>query len=99
MPDIGQVLYFNRERVIVTLEKIRQLLSTNVKVRKSIIKLFIPMMRPKLLQLENAFLPGLMDITWTSMKIPRFFEHCSETIEQVERFIKEVLLLFLFITK
>lgn len=86
-----------------TLERIKELVAKNNKIRRAIIKLFIPLMRSKLLQLENTFLPGFTVITWTSMQIPEYFENIEVNLAQVDRFIKEVcqsknqFLLILFI--
>lgn len=73
-----------------TLERIKELVAKNNKIRRAIIKLFIPLMRSKLLQLENTFLPGFTVITWTSMQIPEYFENIEVNLAQVNRFIKEV---------
>lgn len=40
--------------------------------------------------MENAFMPGLSSITWTSMKIPEFCENVTETLNYIEMFVKEV---------
>lgn len=47
-------------------------------------------MRPKLLELENIFMPGLSTITWTSMKIPEFCQTVDNVLEKVQLFIKGV---------
>lgn len=90
IPDVGKVIFFSKEKIRYTHEKIKELLETNVRVRKSIIKLFIPMIRQKMLELEIAFQPGLSAITWTCPNIAEYFEVCEKTCQQVERFIKDV---------
>lgn len=93
IPDTGQVIYFCKDKINYAFEKIKTLVRENNEARMMINRLFLPLMKPTLLILEDSFLPGMSVITWTSSKIPEYFENIEKALTTFRRFIKEVLLL------
>lgn len=90
VPDVGQVLVFCKEKLLNSYEIIKALIERNDLIRMNIPPLFLPMMRPQLIKMENAFMPGFSTITWTSMKIPEFCEDVTKVLDYIEMFVKEV---------
>lgn len=72
-------------------EMIKMLVKKNDAIRLSINRLFLPLMRSTVLKLEEAFLPGMSIITWTSSKTAEYFDKIEEALVAFARFIKEVL--------
>lgn len=93
VPDVGQILVFCKDKILNAYEVVRQLIERNNEIRKGIPTLFIPLMRVQLIKMENAFMPGLSSITWTSMKIPQFCEDVTNVLNYIELFVKEVFYL------
>lgn len=81
---------FCKDKILNAFEVVKQLVDRDTEIRKTIPTLFIPLMRVLLIKMENAFMPGLSSITWTSMKIPEFCENVTETLNYIEMFVKEV---------
>lgn len=71
-------------------EIVKALVERNDLIRMNIPTLFLPMMRPQLIKMENVFMPGFSTITWTSMKIPQFCEDVTNVLDYIEMFVKEV---------
>lgn len=90
VPDVGQVLVFCKEKLLNSKEIVKNLIERNDSIRINIPALFLPLMRPLLLKMENVFLPGFATITWTSMKIPEFVEDVTNVLDYVDMFSKEV---------
>lgn len=90
VPDVGQVLVFCKEKLLNSYEIVKALIDRNDIIRSNIPTLFLPMMRPQLIKMENAFMPGFSTITWTSMKIPKFCEEVAAVLDYIEMFVKEV---------
>nr|CAI5817756.1 unnamed protein product [Callosobruchus analis] len=90
VPDVGQVLVFCKEKLLNSYEVVKSLVLRNDAIRIHIPTLFLPMMRPQLIKMENAFMPGFSTITWTSMKIPDFCNNVTDTLDNIEMFVKEV---------
>lgn len=93
MPDCAQILVFCKNKIQNAFEVIKSMVEMNDHLRINIPKLFIPLMRPQLLSMENVFMPGFSTITWTSMKIPEFCDEISGVLERVQVFVKDVSLL------
>lgn len=90
VPDVGQVLVFCKEKLLNSYEVVKSLIERNDAIRMNIPTLFLPMMRPQLIKMENAFMAGFATITWTSMKIPQFCEEVTNVLDYIEMFVKEV---------
>lgn len=87
---MGQILVFCKDKILHAFEVIKQLVERNNEIRRGIPSLFIPLMKPLLLKMENAFMPAMSSITWTSMKIPQFCVDVTEVLNYIEMFVKEV---------
>lgn len=59
-------------------------------VRATIPRLFAPLMRAKLQDLEHAMQPGLSTVLWTSLRSEDFIRSASRKLDELESFIKEV---------
>lgn len=81
---------FCKEKLLNSYEIVKDLIERNDAIRKNIPTLFLPMMRPQLIKMENAFMPGFSTITWTSMKIPEFCQEVTSVLDYIEMFVKEV---------
>ncbi|CAG9816206.1 unnamed protein product [Phaedon cochleariae] len=90
VPDVGQVLVFCKDKLLNSYEVVRALITRNDTIRMNIPSLFLPMMRPQLIKMENSFMPGFSTITWTSMRIPEFCEEVTNVLDYIEMFVKEV---------
>lgn len=90
VPDTAQVIYFCKDKISSAYEKISTLVKQNNVARMTINRLFLPLMKPTMLILENAFMPGMSVITWTSSKIPDYFDNIEKALDIFKRFIKEV---------
>lgn len=90
VPDVGQVLVFCKEKLLNSYEIVKDLIERNDAIRKNIPTLFLPMMRPQLIKMENVFMPGFSTMTWTSMKIPEFCQEVTNVLDYIEMFVKEV---------
>ncbi|KAG5868053.1 hypothetical protein JTB14_022256 [Gonioctena quinquepunctata] len=90
VPDVGQVLVFCKEKLLNSYEVVKALVQRNDTIRSNIPTLFLPMMRPQLLKMENAFMEGFSTITWTSMRIPEFCTEVTSVLDYIEMFVKEV---------
>ncbi|EEB13574.1 ciliary dynein heavy chain, putative [Pediculus humanus corporis] len=62
-----------------------------VEYMRSVPRLFLPLMRPLLYDLELAFNPGMADITWVSSEISNFCEQVETKLIKVGCFIKELV--------
>ena len=58
-------------------------------------KLYLPLLRAQLVKLDSAFQPGLSIITWTSLEIPAYCDNIERILDEVDLFVKEVLLFIL----
>ncbi|KAB0798200.1 hypothetical protein PPYR_09193 [Photinus pyralis] len=90
IPDVAQILVFSKDKILHSFEVVKQLVDRNEKMKKNLLKLFLPLLRSQLLKMQNVFLPGLATITWTSMMIPEFCKDVSDTLVTVQMFVKEV---------
>lgn len=90
VPDVAQILVFCKDKLLQSYELIKCLIIRNDTIRADIPKLFVPLMRPLLISMENVFMPGFSAITWTSMKIPQFVDDISKCLDAIEMFVKEV---------
>ncbi|PSN47670.1 Dynein heavy chain 8 [Blattella germanica] len=89
-PDVAQIVAFSKKKIFSVFESVKGLVETNDNLRTTIPKLFIPMMKILLSQLDHIFQPGLSTITWTSLEIPEFCEKLEDMMTHVQDFIKEI---------
>ncbi|KAJ9594442.1 hypothetical protein L9F63_014127 [Diploptera punctata] len=89
-PDIAQMITFSKKKILSIFENVKSLVVVNDNIRFNIPKLFIPLMKSLLTQLDHKFQPGLSTITWTSLEIPEFCENLEDILDHIQDFVKEV---------
>lgn len=90
VPDCGKIIVFCKYKILYANELLKYLIERNDIIRRTIPKLFIPLMSTLLLKMENAFMPGFSKITWTSLKIPEFCDEITDVLDYIEVFVKDV---------
>lgn len=90
VPAVGQIIHCKKEKLQGYHEKIKQLVNRNFEIRSDINAIFIPLLSPTLIELQEAFCDGLSTITWTSIKLPEFIKSCEKTLNKVRKMISEV---------
>ncbi|XP_060805314.1 dynein axonemal heavy chain 8 [Amyelois transitella] len=91
VPDGAQIVAFCKEKILGSFERIKYLVDRNNTIRKSMPKLYLPLLRAQLIKLEKAFQPGLSTITWTSLEIPAYCDRIEFILDEVDLFVKEVV--------
>ncbi|KAJ8736205.1 hypothetical protein PYW08_006861 [Mythimna loreyi] len=91
VPDESQIVAFCKDKILGNYERIKSLVDRNNQVRKSMPKLYLPLLRAQLIKLESAFQPGFSTITWTSLEIPSYCENIEKALVEVDLFVKEVV--------
>ncbi|KAJ0182474.1 hypothetical protein K1T71_001843 [Dendrolimus kikuchii] len=91
VPDGAQIVAFCKDKILGNFEKIKYLVERNNQIRKSMPKLYLPLLRAQLIKLDKAFAPGLSTITWTSLEIPTYCENIEAVLDEVDLFVKEVV--------
>ncbi|KPI94920.1 Dynein heavy chain 8, axonemal [Papilio xuthus] len=90
VPDAAQIVAYCKDRIFANFERIKALVDRNNKIRRSMPKLYLPLLRAQLIKMEKAFQPGLSTITWTSLEIPAYCDNICEVMDEVDLFVKEV---------
>ncbi|XP_061708954.1 dynein axonemal heavy chain 8 [Cydia pomonella] len=91
VPDSAQVVAYCKDQILGNFEKMKYLVDRNNKIRKSMPKLYLPLLRAQLVKMEKAFQPGLSTITWTSLEIPAYCTAIEVVLDEVDLFVKEVV--------
>ncbi|XP_034837309.1 dynein axonemal heavy chain 8 [Maniola hyperantus] len=91
VPDTAQIVAFSKQKIYGDYERILHLVERNDQLRRSMPKLYLPLLRAQLVKLDNAFQPGLSSITWTSLEIPSYCESIERVLDEVDLFVKEVV--------
>ncbi|KAI8438610.1 hypothetical protein MSG28_011048 [Choristoneura fumiferana] len=91
VPDSAQVVAYCKDQILGNCERIKQLVERNNQIRRSMPKLYLPLLRAQLVKMEKAFLPGLSTITWTSLEIPAYCTAIETVLDEVDLFVKEVV--------
>ncbi|KAJ8735702.1 hypothetical protein PYW07_007322 [Mythimna separata] len=91
VPDESQIVAFCKDKIFANYERIKYLVDRNNQVRRSMPKLYLPLLRAQLIKLENAFQPGFSTITWTSLEIASYCDKIEKTLDEVDLFVKEVV--------
>ncbi|KAL0851104.1 hypothetical protein ABMA28_006975, partial [Loxostege sticticalis] len=91
VPDGAQIVAFCKDKILGNFERMKSLVERNNQIRKSMPKLYLPLLRAQLIKLEKAFQPGLSTITWTSLEIPAYCENIERVLDEVDLFVKEVV--------
>ncbi|KAJ8736206.1 hypothetical protein PYW08_006862 [Mythimna loreyi] len=91
VPDGAQIVAFCKDKILGNYEKIRYLVERSNQIRRSMPKLYLPLLRAQLIKLDKAFQPGLSTITWTSLEIPSYCESIEKVLDEVDLFVKEVV--------
>ncbi|CAH0727356.1 unnamed protein product, partial [Brenthis ino] len=91
VPDTAQVVAFCKDKIFADYERIKFLVDRNNQIRRSMPKLYLPLLRAQLIKLDNAFQPGLSIITWTSLEIPSYCDNIERILDEVDLFVKEVV--------
>nr|XP_037867095.1 dynein heavy chain 8, axonemal isoform X2 [Bombyx mori] len=91
VPEGAQIVAFCKEKILGNYERIKFLVERNNQIRKSMPKLYLPLLRAQLIKIEKAFQPGLSTITWTSLEIPSYCDNIEAILDEVDLFVKEVV--------
>ncbi|KAF5272454.1 hypothetical protein FQR65_LT04922 [Abscondita terminalis] len=89
VPDAAQILLFSKKKILHSWEVVKQLVQKNDEIRKNMNVLFFNLLRPKVLEMQMAFLPGFSTITWICTKIPEFCEQITTVLEAIDLFLKK----------
>lgn len=60
--------------------------------RNNVPNVFVNMIRGQMMRLDNAFLPLISNICWTSLTIPQVLNDVESVLDRIEMFCKEVTL-------
>ncbi|XP_022821404.1 dynein heavy chain 8, axonemal-like [Spodoptera litura] len=90
VPDGAQIIAICKSKILGNFEKMTHLVERSNQIRRSMPKLYLPLLRAQLIKLEKAFQPGLSTITWTSLKIEAYCESIEAVLDEVDLFVKEV---------
>ena len=90
MTVLLQVLTFCKKRMYELVADVTSLVQRYLEVRATIPKLFAPLMRAQLLQLERTLDPGLTSVIWTSLYCNEFIKAVNEKLDEIVGFVKEV---------
>ncbi|KAH9641787.1 hypothetical protein HF086_003913 [Spodoptera exigua] len=91
VPDCAKIVAFCKTKIMGNFEKIKQLVERNNQIRRSMPKLYLPLLRAQLIKLEKAFQPGLSTVTWTSLKIEAYCDSIETVLDEVDLFVKKVV--------
>ncbi|XP_028156116.1 dynein heavy chain 8, axonemal [Ostrinia furnacalis] len=91
VPDGAQIVAFCKDKILGNFERMKSLVDRNNQIRRSMPKLYLPLLRAQLIKLEKAFQPGLSTITWTSLEIPAYTDNIERILDEVDLFVKEVV--------
>ncbi|XP_047526251.1 dynein axonemal heavy chain 8 [Pieris napi] len=91
VPDTAQIVAYCKEKIFSSYERIKYLVDRNDQVRRSMPKLYLPLLRAQLVKLEKAFQPGFSTITWTALEIPAYCDNIELILDEVDLFVKEVV--------
>ncbi|XP_052127393.1 dynein axonemal heavy chain 5-like [Frankliniella occidentalis] len=90
VPEIAQVMAFCKKPLIDLLGSVTSLVRRYAEVRSTISRLFAPLMRAQLQDLEATIQPGLTTVMWTSLCANEFIKSVNTQLDHLEAFIKEV---------
>ncbi|XP_045484350.1 dynein axonemal heavy chain 8 [Pieris rapae] len=91
VPDAAQIVAYCKEKIFSSYERIKYLVDRNDQIRRSMPKLYLPLLRAQLVKLEKAFQPGFSTITWTALEIPAYCDNIEFVLDEVDLFVKEVV--------
>ncbi|CAB3221710.1 unnamed protein product [Arctia plantaginis] len=91
VPDGAQVLAFCKDKLFYNYELVKSLVERNNQIRRSMPKLYLPLLRSHLIKMDKVFQPGFSTITWTSLEIPAYCERIEKALGEVDLFLKEVI--------
>ncbi|XP_072937033.1 dynein axonemal heavy chain 8 [Epargyreus clarus] len=91
VPDSAQIVAYCKDKILGSYERIKFLVERNDQIRRSMPKLYLPLLRAQLVKLEKAFQPGLSTITWSSLEIPAYCDNIERILGEVDLFVKEVV--------
>ncbi|XP_052742928.1 dynein axonemal heavy chain 8 [Bicyclus anynana] len=91
VPDTAQIVAFCKEKLYGDYERLSFLVNRNDQIRRSMPKLYLPLLRAQLVKLDSAFQPGLSSITWTSLEIESYCDKIESVLDEVDLFVKEVV--------
>ncbi|VVC98542.1 unnamed protein product [Leptidea sinapis] len=95
VPDSAQIVAFCKNKIFANFERMKHLVERNDQIRRSMPKLYLPLLRAQLIKMEKAFQAGLSTITWVSLEIPAYCEKIESVLDEVDLFVKESMLVFL----
>ena len=76
--------------VFLLQRKLQETLDEFEKIKLEIPAVVQPCMRPLINRVENAIMPGLTLITWSSMNFNKFLQDLTESVEELKIFTKKV---------
>ncbi|ODM96104.1 Dynein heavy chain 5, axonemal [Orchesella cincta] len=94
IPDIAQVVYYKKEKLYATYERIKGLLERFLGMKSKIPQDLALLMRPIMKKVEKAFMPGVTNINWTSFKTEEYFNYIEahqNELEDVIRKLQEII--------
>ncbi|XP_050681188.1 dynein axonemal heavy chain 8 isoform X2 [Leptidea sinapis] len=91
VPDSAQIVAFCKNKIFANFERMKHLVERNDQIRRSMPKLYLPLLRAQLIKMEKAFQAGLSTITWVSLEIPAYCEKIESVLDEVDLFVKEVV--------
>ncbi|CAK1540075.1 unnamed protein product [Leptosia nina] len=91
VPDAAQIVAYCKEKIFSNYERIMYLVERNDQIRRSMPKLYLPLLRAQLVKLEKAFQAGFSTITWTALEIPAYCDNIESVLDEVDLFVKEVV--------
>nr|XP_026487863.1 dynein heavy chain 8, axonemal-like [Vanessa tameamea] len=91
VPDTAQIVAFCKEKIFADYERIKYLVNRSDQIRRSMPKLYLPLLRAQLIKMDSAFQSGLSIITWTSLEIVSYCENIERVLDEVDLFVKEVV--------
>ncbi|XP_051153326.1 dynein axonemal heavy chain 8 isoform X1 [Leptopilina boulardi] len=90
VPEFIKIINLSKEKLFLSYETVKYLVHKNDTIRRSVPLIFLNLMKPSFMKLEDSFQPCLSIITWSSLRIEEICETISATIKDVETFLNEV---------
>lgn len=89
VPEIALVVYYQQDKIFNTYERIKGLLERFLLIKHKVPQDLAVLLRPLLKKVEKAFMPGVTNINWTSLKCEEYFEYIDYHQCDLEEIIKK----------
>ncbi|GCC35016.1 hypothetical protein chiPu_0013494 [Chiloscyllium punctatum] len=90
VPEAAFNLCLKETRIKNYYLSLQELLSNYQNVANTIPSIIQPMMKPFIGQVDEAFIPGLTMLSWTSLNIERFIENVYDLLAELKHIVKQV---------